>query len=387
MTWSETNIMDQRVEFVLKSFEGRTPFTELCKEYNISRKTGYKWRNRFMEEGYEGMYDQSRRPKSSPDSLTEDIVCELLRLKGRHVNWGARKIQDIYKRMHGDVPSESSIKRIFDKAGLVKKRRKRRKAGEERLQCRVKSEKENHVWTVDFKGWWLTSSKKRCEPLTIRDDYSRYILDIRAMSNTRTESVKMAFERTFELYGLPQIIRSDNGSPFAASNSPLGLSRLSSWWLSLGISLDRIDPGCPYQNGGHERMHLDLKRDLLRKVNGDKHEYQIAFDMWRNEYNYERPHEALDMKRPAEVYEKSSRKYEEVDIEYPYGIEPRKVRMNGSIKIKSKALFITTAFVGLYVGIEQIDEENYLLWFDNLRLAEINLKLETVIWTKSLNKV
>ena len=386
MTWSAKNIMDQRFEFVLKSFDSSVPFNELCKEYNISRKTGYKWRKRFLDEGYDGMYDRSKRPKSSPSSLDEDMVCELLRLKYKYPSWGARKIGDIYKRCHGKVPSESSIKRVFDKAGLVKKRRKRRKANEQRLKCRKASEYPNHIWTVDFKGWWLTTDKERCEPLTIRDDFSRFILDVRAMPDSRTESVKNAFEKAFEIYGVPEVIRSDNGTPFAASNSPFGLSRLSTWWLALGISLDRIDPGCPYQNGGHERMHLDIKRDLQGKVKGNKHEYQMAFDIWRNEYNYERPHEGLEMKRPSEVYKKSSRKYEEVDIEYPFGVEPRKVQNNGCIKINSKTIFLTRALSGFMVGIEE-KEEVYILWFDNLRLAEIDLKNGNVIWTEPEIKV
>ena len=386
MTWSAKNIMDQRFEFVLRSFDSRVPFNELCKEYNISRKTGYKWRKRFLDEGYDGMYDRSRRPKSSPGSLDEDVVCELLRLKYKYPNWGARKIGAIYQRCHGKMPSESSIKRIFDKAGLVKKRRKRRKLNEQRLQCRKVSERPNHIWTVDFKGWWLTTDKERCEPLTIRDDFSRFLLDVRAMPNSRTENVKNVFEKAFEVYGIPDIIRSDNGTPFAASNSPFGLSRLSAWWLALGISLDRIDPGCPYQNGGHERMHLDIKRDLQGKITGDKHEHQMAFDIWRNEYNYERPHEALNMQMPADIYSKSSKKYEEMDIEYPYGIEPRAVNSNGCIKIHSKSYFLTRALTGFTVGIEE-KEEVYILWFDNLRLAEIDIKNGNIIWIEPANMV
>ena len=189
MPWKEQDRVDQRTEFVLRSIGGGVVFQRLCEEYGISPKTGYKWRKRFIEDGLNGMHDRSRRPKCSPRSLSEDVICELIRLKNRHMNWGPVKIHDLYDTAYGKGPSLSSVKRVLDKAGLVKKRKRRGKRDMARISERVKASKPNEVWTVDFKGWWKMANAKRCEPLTIRDAYSWYIIGIRAMESTKTEEV------------------------------------------------------------------------------------------------------------------------------------------------------------------------------------------------------
>ena len=261
MPWTEAAVMDQRTEFVLRALKGTEKFGDLCGEYGISRKTGYKWKERFVAEGLGGIGDRSRRPRSSPEEIGENMVCEIVKLRQSHPSWGARKLRAVLERTttKEDLPSESSFKRILDKAGLVQHRR-RCLPGEqgERVRTPVKAERPNHVWTIDFKGWWYTRNRERFEPLTIRDDFSRYLLCAQSLVDGRTETVRAGMIRVFERHGLPEVIRSDNGTPFAAHNSPLGLSRLSAWWLSLGINLDRIPPGRPDQNGGHERMHRDL---------------------------------------------------------------------------------------------------------------------------------
>ena len=287
--------MDQRIEFALKALRTLN-FRELCREYGISTKTGYKWRQRLLEHGWEGLNELSRRPHAHPQELGEAVVCAIVRLKQAHPHWGPRKIQALYARQHGGaVPSESSFKRVLERAGLTVPRRVRRAVESGRLSNGVKAQQPNEVWTVDFKGWWKDREGLRVEPLTVRDEHSRMLLEMRVLENSRTESVRDCFERLFERHGLPGAIRSDNGSPFASVQGLLGLSRLSAWWLVLGIDLERSRPGCPQDNGAHERLHRDVRRELeAGRIGRD----QAAFDLWRDQYNTERPHEALGMRVP-----------------------------------------------------------------------------------------
>ena len=223
--------MEQRIEFALRALRALN-FRALCQEYGISAKTGYKWKERFLREGVAGMAEESRRPKRSPEQLPEAEVCEIVRLKLAHLNWGPRKIRELYLRGHEAVASESTFKRVLERAGLTEKKRRRSGAKEGgRLCSGRRGSAPNEVWTVDFKGWWK-SYGRRCEPLTVRDEHSRYVLELRAMENARTATVRRSFERLFERAGLPQTIRSDNGSPFASVHGLLGLSRLSVWWVA-----------------------------------------------------------------------------------------------------------------------------------------------------------
>ena len=214
-----------------------------------------------MREGVWGMEEESRRPRSSPDQLPEQEVCEIVRLKLAHLSWGPGKIRELYLRGHGEVASESTFKRVLERAGLTQRRRRRRGSEGGRLCSGRRATAPNEVWTVDFKGWWR-SQGRRCEPLTVRDEHSRYILEVRALSDARTETVRESFERLFERQGLPQAIGSDNGCPFASVNGLLGLSRLSAWWVALGIDLERGRPGHPQDNAAHERMHGDISRPV-----------------------------------------------------------------------------------------------------------------------------
>ena len=379
MPWKEINLMDQRMEFVHRALTEAIPFSELCKEYNISRKTGYKWKQRFLEYGYNGLANQSTRPNNSPNQLSEDTVIKIIQLKFDHPSWGTRKIQKIFEKSYplSDVPSESSIKRILDKAGLVKKKRVRRaNPSQDLLRQLIKPVNPNDVWTVDFKGWWYSSDKFKCLPLTIRDEKSKFIHDIRLMKNQTAEAVRDVFVDVFKKYGLPKVIRSDNGSPFAAHNSHLGLTRLSAWWMSLGIIPDRIDPGCPYQNGGHERMHRDLKKEVQRQYKANLSFYQNIIDEWRNEFNTIRPHEALNYKTPSEVYSPSPIKYEgDIDeILYPFNFERRKVSSSGTIKLKNTEIFITNALAGYYLGLELKEHNRLNVWFNEFLIGEIDLQ-------------
>lgn len=377
MPWKETDVVNLRTEFVLRIFEGKVSIEELCREYGVSRKTGYKWKERFLERGLEGLVDRSRRPRASPLSVSEETACRIVALKLAHRGWGPRKIRTVFGRTYANVelPSESSFKRILDKAGLVERRRRRSQDESGRLSQLVQAERPNQIWTVDFKGWWRTADRHRFEPLTVRDAYSRYILCARALATGRGEAVRAEFEGLFTSYGLPEVIRSDNGSPFACTRAPLGLSRLSAWWLALGIDLDRITPRSPQENGAHERMHRDIALEVEAASAADVPAQQASLDVWRAEYNHERPHEAIGMRVPAELYEPSPRRYEhgEVELEYPLGYLRRRVSPAGMICLESIRISVSEALAGWEIGL-QPEKDRYGLWFCRLRLGEVDLQ-------------
>ncbi len=380
MAWKATAVMNQKMEFALRAVRDVERFQQLCAEYGISRKTGYKWKKRFLQRGLEGLQDLSRKPKSSPTGLAEDVVCRIVALKQAHPSWGARKLREVLWRASGgaEVPCESSFKRVLEKAGLVQKRRRRPQSETGRLQLRVKAERPNQVWTIDFKGWWQTRDRGRFEPLTIRDDYSRFILCARSLEGTRAAVVKGAMEQLFGEYGLPEIIRSDNGAPFAAGNSPYGLTRLSAWWLALGIDLDRIRPGQPQENGSHERMHRDMV-ELERSAAATHREQQAVLDVWRRTFNEERPHEALGMRIPAEVYERSARAYDPavLELSYPTGFLQRRVGCSGQLTIGSRKIGLSLALAGYDVGLESLENGCYAVWFGRLCLGDIDLRTQS----------
>lgn len=369
MPWKELDLMNQRTEFVLRTLSSDN-FRALCQEYGISTKTGYKWRERFWQQGLGGLRDISRRPLSSPGGLAEGVVCEIVRLKNAHRSWGPRKIRAVYERVHeGLAPSESSFKRVLQRAGLVEPRRVRRSSQAGRVYSGRKATAPNEVWTVDFKGWWYDRQGGRCEPLTVRDEFSRYVLELRAVADARTQTVRECFERLFERHGLPEAIRSDNGAPFA-SIGLLGLSRLSAWWLVLGIDLERGRPGCPQDNGAHERLHLDIGRELQGQ---NWLERQAALEQWRSSFNHERPHEALGMRCPGELYQSSQRKYEAApeDLSYP-GMAARRVHKKGYIQWRDQHVRLSSALAGWSVGLESTSERKYNVWFGRLLLGELD---------------
>jgi len=373
MPWKTTLKMNEKIEFAMKCLT-TTNFRQLCHEHGISAKTGYKWKERFINNGLEGLEDERRRPQSHSEQLPESVVCEIVMLKQAHLHWGPRKIRDLYERRHpGSTPSESSFKRILERAGLTKPRRIRRAVETGRLSSGRKAAGPNDVWTVDFKGWWIGETGERVEPLTVRDEFSRMLLEMRAVRSGSNEVIRPCFERLFETHGLPGAIRSDNGPPFASSNAILGLSRLSVWWLALGIDLERGRPGCPQDNGAHERMHLDISRELQGgRIGRD----QAAFDVWRHEYNTERPHEALEMKRPAEVYQPSSKHYEGTPDQLDYGsMETRKVHpKDGTIGYRSEKIRLSAALAGWNVGLAEQPDGQVEVWFASLLLGRIDSK-------------
>lgn len=367
MPWQHLDLMSQRTEFALRALQTDN-FRALCREYGISPRVGYKWKNRLLEEGMGRMEEHSRRPKSTPHALSEEEVCRIVALRVRHKHWGGRKLQEIYLRQHGEAPSESSFKRVFEKAGLVEKRRKRRASQGGSIGDTRKAGVSNEVWTIDFKGWWHDAQGK-CEPLTVRDEWSRYLLEVRALENARTETVRACFEMLFERYGLPQAIRSDNGSPFSSSRSIMGLSKLSAWWVALGIDLLRGRPAHPQDNGGHERMHKDISRELEGTRYRDR---QAALDVWKREFNEERPHESLGMKMPSEVYEPSNRKWEGTPDQLDYeGIMTRRVMGTGQIRFENQLIFLSTALRGWDVGLKALKDGTLEVYFARLLLGHL----------------
>jgi putative transposase len=358
--------MNQRKEFVLRAMN-TTNFRQLCQDYGISTKTGYKWKERFIEHGVEGLQELSRRPRGHTQELGEAIVCEMVRLKQAHPHWGPRKLRHIYQRTHSQVPSESSFKRVLERAGLVEKRRLRARGQSGRIFSGRRASAPNEIWTVDFKGWWHRADGKRCEPLTVRDECTRYVLELRAVADARTQTVRACFERLFQQNGLPGAIRSDNGAPFASQQAVLGLSQLSAWWVALGIDLERGRPGCPQDNGAHERLHWDVDRELRGQ------ERQAGFDEWRRTFNYERPHESLGMKCPGELYHRSERKYEGTPEDLNYEtMETRRVVQRGNICWQHQRIFISGALAGWSVGLEPCGQAKYNVYFGRLLLGQLD---------------
>lgn len=366
--------MDQRIEFALRAMRTLN-FRALCQEYGISAKTGYKWKERFVRKGLAGMEEQSRRPKSHAEQLSEEEVCEIVRLKHAHWSWGPRKIRELYLRRHGEVASESTFKRVLERTGLTQKRRRARATEAGRLCKGRRASAPNEVWTVDFKGWWRTGGM-RCEPLTVRDEHSRYVLEVRAVEDARSETVRKNFEQLFERQGLPQAIRSDNGAPFASKYGLWGLSRLSAWWVALGIDLERGRPAHPQDNGAHERMHKDISREVEAMGQCD----QQALDLWRRTFNYERPHEALGMRCPGEVYIASERKYGGTpqDLDYPQMCS-RRVCQHGTIRLEGQRLFLSTSLAGWSVGLKPIATELMEVWFGRLLLGQADVGTSSFI--------
>ena len=321
MPWKETDKMEQKELFIKAMLANEKPFKHLCADFGISEKTGHKWKNRFYEQGKAGLYEQSRA-RLTQDMIDGDTAAELIRIKNAHLAWGPKKIREIYAKAYPqkDVPSLSSVKRILDKAGLVKPRKIRPPVSSDcpRLQQQIQAQAANDVWSIDFKGWWK-SDGEICEPFNVRDRYSRKILCTKLMQSKSSAAVRAVMTDLFKTYGLPKVIHSDNGTPFAAPNGILNLTTLAVWWITLGILPDRSLKGHPEQNGSLERMHKDIADEIEGKVPGGISANQAVLDEWVKEYNSVRPNEAIGMKTPDELYTKSERKYtgDYDELEYP----------------------------------------------------------------------
>jgi transposase InsO family protein len=371
MPWKESCLMDERMEFVIRAKKTQN-FRELCREYGISPKTGYKWLGRYREDGPCGLEDHPRKPLRHARQLSEEVICAILFLKLAHAKWGPRKIRELYRRHQaGPVPSESAFKRVLARVGLTEPRHpKAEKAG--RLATGRQAEAPNDIWTVDFKGWWKDAQGLRVEPLTVRDEYSRMLLEMKILGDSRGATVRACFEKLFARHGLPLAIRSDNGAPFA-SQGLWGLSRLSAWWLALGIDLERNRPGCPQDNGAHERLHRDIRQELQA---GHVGRDQAAFDLWRQEYNEARPHQALGLRTPSELYQPSPRPYQGTPDDLDYGgAQTRRIHHTGEVRYQGHEIFVSEALAGWSVALKpRTHDGNLDLWFSQICLGYIDLK-------------
>jgi transposase InsO family protein len=378
MPWKESSVMDERLRFVARLLEGEQ-MSHVCREFGISRKTGYKIFGRYKEHGLEALSDRSRRPVRYANQLPQPVEAAIVRAKRDKPHWGARKIRDLLVRRLAHevrVPAISTVHAVLDRHGLVKRAIKRRRANGTALSL---GQAPNDLWCADYKGEFPLGNQRYCYPLTVTDHASRYILLCEALESTREELAFTAFERLFQERGLPAAIRSDNGVPFASANSLFNLSRLSVWWLRLGIQIERIKPGKPHQNGRHERMHLTLKREATRPPGMNSLQQQAKFDAFVEEFNTERPHEALAMKRPAEVYTPSPRPYRGLpEISYPFHDREILVTACGRICLHRKKINFSTVFAGQTVGIKEVDDAIWLVSFMHYDLGYFDLEQRTL---------
>ena len=379
MPWKECSVMDERLRFVAKLLDGES-MTEVCREFGISRKTGYKIFTRYKDYGAEALSDRSRRPVRYANQLPAQIESLIVTLKRDKPHWGARKIRELLvRRLDGDfrIPAKSTIHAVLHRHGLVKPlRRPRSRATGTPLSAGIAP---NDLWCADFKGEFKLGNGQYCYPLTVTDHASRFLLLCEALDSTREDTAITAFEQLFLERGLPAAIRSDNGVPFASPNALFNLSKLSVWWLRLGIDIERIKPGHPQQNGRHERMHLTLKKEATRPPGMNSLQQQGRFDAFVSEFNTERPHEALAMNTPGNVYVASPRPYRGLpELTYPLHDKDVLVTACGRVCMHRKKINISYVLAGQRVGIKEVDEGIWIVSFMHYDLGYIDLEQKTL---------
>lgn len=374
MPWKESVIMDEKMKFIGRLLQGEK-MAELCREFGISRKTGYKFWDRYKEVGLHGLTDRSRRPVRYANQLPMQVEKEILRIKQDKPSWGAPKIREILKRKYPEVrtPAKSTIHCILDRHGLVTRRRKRRfKPEGTPLLNQLNS---NDLWCADYKGEFMLANRCYCYPLTITDFSSRYLLACEGLESTKETHAFNIFEQTFQKYGLPITIRTDNGLPFSSPNALFGLSKLSVWWLRLGICIERIKPGNPQQNGRHERMHLTLKKEATKPPGENLLQQQEKFDIFVQEFNTQRPHQAIDMKYPNELYTPSPRPYKGIQqLSYPFHDRTITVTNCGRICLRRKKVNFSRVFAGQDIGVKETDDGIWLVTFMDYDLGFFDLE-------------
>ena len=377
MPWIETCVMEERIKFIMNVLEGTYSMSELCSYYDISRKTGYKWLDRYRQGGIRDLCNRSRAPVNHPHAMLPQVKDSILTIKERFPKWGARKIRTRLERVHSgwsSYPAVSTIGLFLHKQGLTCPGKRRHKCTPSEFPL-TDGQYSNHVWCADFKGHFKTGNGRRCNPLTISDHCSRYLLCCHHLDKMSYNLTKRQFKRIFCEYGLPEVIRTDNGTPFASLGLG-GLSRLSYWWIRLGIYPERIEPGHPEQNGRHERMHKTLKAYTSNPPANNICRQQKLFNRFRLEYNEQRPHEALGMDTPVEHYSSSRRPYPSrlPEIDYPDHMRVTRVQNHGDILLKGRRIFVSQSLQGEYVGLERIDDDMSLLWYCDYLLGQMDYR-------------
>lgn len=372
MPWKETTPVDERTRFICALESCEFTMTELCRAFGISRKSGYKWAQRFATAGWEGLQDRSRAPRSCPHGTDPRCVEALVAERRSHPTWGARKLLVRLRREKPDWPwpAVSTGSEILKRHGLVEPRRYRERRAPS-PKPHVQAVAPNSLWSVDYKGQFFTGDHQLCYPLTVIDRFSRFLLGCDGNRGLDTAATRPRFERLFREYGLPEAILADLGIPFGSPTSPRHLAPLSVWWVRLGIEPIYTQPGRPDQNGGHERFHRTLKAETTRPPKADLAAQQKAFDRFRQEFNQERPHESLDMIVPAELYQPSPRPYPErlPPVEYPGHFEVRSVHHHGYVRFRGKAPFFTHVLRGQRIGLEEVDDGLWSVYFTKLLLG------------------
>jgi len=365
MPWKETAPVKERIKLILEVESGVFNFSEVCERYGVSRKTGYKWVRRYEQGGFEGLKDHSRTPHCCPHQTPQEVEDRIVALRDRHQDWGPLTLRMWLARHEPEVswPAVSTIGDILQRKGKTKRRRRRPRPQPIYSGTKVHSDAPNEILTADFKGQFRTGDRRYCYPLTILDHYSRFSLCCQGLESTATAGAREQFERVFRVYGLPQAILTDNGTPFAG-NGLRRWSRLSVWWIRLGIQPLLIQPGHPEQNGRHERFHRTLKQRTAIPPAADPQGQQRRFDRFRQEYNEQRPHQNLDGKTPAELYRPSSRSYPRKlpEVDYPGHYEIRLVSSSGHIKFQNRQTFLSDVLSGERVGLEEIEDGIWSLY-------------------------
>lgn len=370
MPWRTSTVETERARFVLEAELSDLPFAELCRRHGISRPTGYKWLRRYRNEGPAGLSDRSRRPHTCSHATAQHVVDRILRIRKRR-GWGARKIRRVLKNDPDVdvVPTVDTIHRALARHGCIEPRKPRRRRTSPATPLPIPDEP-NATWTADFKGEFRTQDSHLCFPLTVQDGYTRFLLECRGLLRLDLQATMRRFRYLFRTFGLPQRIRTDNGHPFG-STAISGLSQLTVWWIELGILPERIEPGKPQQNGRHERMHRTLKKRTASPPRANLRAQQARFNSFRRIFNHERPHEALAMQTPADLYSPSATPFNPhpEPLSYPGHFELRLVSQDATIRWKSRKVFVSSLLARRYIGLEQVADRVWSVYFGPLHLG------------------
>jgi len=373
MPWKECRKMDEKLRFVARYLDGEK-IAALCREFGISRVTGHKIIDRYRESGMEAFTDRSRRPYRQANQLPFQVETLIVQIKREWPNWGAPKIRERLIRQCPSVrtPAKSTVHAVLARHGLVRNRKHRRFKAQGTVLGPAQAP--NELWCTDYKGEFRMGNKKYCYPLTVTDFNTRFLIGCEGLESTKERYAFTVFERLFHEYGLPCRFRSDNGVPFASAHALYGLSRLAVWWLRLGIQIERIRPGHPEQNGRHERMHRTLKQATTRPAAQNLLQQQALFDQFVQEYNFERPHQALDMKRPGDLYQPSPRPYRGLpDVQYPLHDHTVTVSACGRICFACKKINLSQVFAGQKVGIKEEEDGIWQVSFMDYEIGYFDL--------------